>query len=50
MAYEPHLPAWGTAQIKTIRQATGTMILSEITVLHSENRTVFLYLVSWVKL
>jgi len=41
MAYEPHLPAWGTAQIKTIRPATGTTILSEITALHIENRTGF---------
>jgi hypothetical protein len=41
MAYEPHLPAWGTAQIKTIRPATGTAILCEITALHIENRTVF---------
>ena len=42
MAYEPHLHAWGIAQIKTIRPATGTVILSEITAaLNIENRTVF---------
>jgi hypothetical protein len=41
MAYEPHLPAWGTVQIETIRPATGTMILSGITIIHIENRTGF---------
>ena len=43
MAYEPHLPAWGTAQIETIRPATGTIILSEITIMHDEKKTLLCF-------